>query len=61
MMIDFGEDVAQCVTGTDSMEQDGFDIYVVECFGSKNVLVLVEFAWRSGRVRTTRQTLTQRQ
>ena len=44
MMIDFGENVAQCVLGTDSslaksnhgdVEQDGSDICIVLCFGRR--------------------------
>ena len=47
MMIDFGENVAQSVLGRDSssaksVEQDGFDICIVSCFGCKNVLILAE-------------------
>ena len=33
------------------MEQGGFDIYIVLCFGYKNVLNLMKFALRNGRVR----------
>ena len=57
-MIDFGEDVAQCVLGTDSssaksiMErrgQDELDICIVLCFGCRNVLTLVRYALRNVR------------
>ena len=58
MMIDFGENVAQCVLGRNNSSAKsireargahGFDICIVLCYGCKNVLSLVNCTLRNGR------------